>query len=100
MRSFSMMLSIALISAATGVASAQTHKGQPCPPGKVGKGMMGEKGAAGYEPGSKQPQERSAILPAAPQNEQSAAPTVQQDGRAVLGETTCERAPNKARKGG
>ncbi len=35
------------------------------------------------------PEERSAILPATPQNIQSAAPTVQQDGTPVVSDATC-----------
>jgi hypothetical protein len=82
-----------------GQASAQTPKGQsnPCPPGTAKNAVTGEKGSTGYERPSNQPQEKSAILPAAPQNEQSAAPTVQQNGQSVQAETTCERTPNQPR---
>lgn len=79
-------------------AFAQTPMGQPknCPP-VANPGPQGEKGKTGYEPDVKMPAEKSAILPAAPQNDQSAAPTVQQDGKAATADADCPKAPNKAR---
>ncbi len=96
-RSVPLSIVCAAVMAAQVLAQEPTTLKAPCPPPTPQKGLMGEKGKAGYEPQSKQPQEKSAILPSAPQNDQSAAPTVQQDGSSVLGETTCERDPNKAR---
>jgi len=44
---------------------------------------------------AKQPMEKSAILPDADQHGQSAAPTVQQDGKSVTAQTDCPKPPNQ-----
>jgi hypothetical protein len=44
---------------------------------------------------AKQPVEKSAILPEADQHGQSAAPTVQQDGKTVTAQTDCPKPPNQ-----
>lgn len=44
---------------------------------------------------AQQPVEKSAILPEADQHGQSAAPTVQQDGRSVTAQTDCPKPPNQ-----
>jgi|GEM_PF-5723435 len=90
----------ALSFASAAVVNAQQQpadRSLGCPSNSGASGLSGGKDANGYEPNSKQPAEKSAILPAAPQNEQSAAPTVQQDGKAMTSDANCDREPNKAR---
>ena len=50
---------------------------------------------SGDEPPEKQPVERSAVLPDAGGEGQSAAPTVQQNGRTVEAQTECPKPPNR-----
>jgi hypothetical protein len=65
-----------------------------CPDGTTGMATPADKGTAGEEKPAVQPMEKSAILPNATQHEQSAAPTVQQDGQAVVA-TECPKPPNQ-----
>ena len=68
----------------------------PCPP-TASSPSSSTTGSAG-EPPEKQPVERSAVLPDAGGEGQSAAPTVQQDGRTVEAQTECPKAPNRLDK--
>ncbi|MDX2263698.1 MAG: hypothetical protein NW215_01820 [Hyphomicrobiales bacterium] len=52
----------------------------------------GERTARGEQPPESMAVERNAILPSAGQHDQSAAPTVQQDGKPVSGEKLADRA--------
>jgi len=82
-----------------GSAAAQTptHQtgpqgmSQPCP---APQASAAKEGPGGNEPPDQQAVERSAILPSAGQHEQSAAPTVQQNGEAVVAQTECPKPPN------
>jgi len=65
----------------------------PCPPG--GAPPSGTTGSTGPEPPERQPVERSAILPDAGGHRESAAPTVQQNGRSVEAQTECPKPPNR-----
>lgn len=65
-----------------------------CPAPAAGE-TTGAKGSGGIEKAEVQPVEKSAILPEAGGHRESAAPTVQQDGKAVVAQTECPKAPNR-----
>ena len=65
----------------------------PCPP--AGTPSTRTAGSDGPEPPERQPVERSAIVPDAGGENQSAAPTVQQNGRSVEAQTDCPKPPNQ-----
>jgi hypothetical protein len=70
----------------------------PCPPaGSPPAGTTGTSapGSDGTEPPQRQPIERSAILPDAGGENQSAAPTVQQNGKSVEAQTDCPKPANQ-----
>ena len=73
-------------------SNAQTANTQNCPSTVTGE-MTGHKG--GEEPPRQQPVEHSAIVPDATQQGQSAAPTVQQNGKDVVAQTDCPKPPNR-----
>ena len=56
----------------------------------------GAKGSGGLEKAEVQPVERSAILPNAGGHQDSAAPSVKQDGKDVVAQTECPKPPNRA----
>ena len=69
----------------------------PCPPGAASSsaGSATTGASKGEEPPKQQPVERSAILPDAGGEGQSAAPTVQQNGKSVEAQTECPKPPNQ-----
>jgi hypothetical protein len=70
----------------------------PCPPaGTPSTSTTGARtaGSDGTEPPERQPVERSAILPDAGGENQSAAPTVQQNSKSVEAQTDCPKPPNQ-----
>lgn len=82
-----------------GPAWAQsTVNGKNCPP-TSGSDMTGEAakrgGSGGLERPEAQPVERSAILPNVGGHDQSAAPSVQQNGQDVVADANCPKAPNQ-----
>ena len=71
-----------------------------CPPTAApSTGTTGTTGATAPRSGTEAPEnqaiERSAILPDAGGEGQSAAPTVQQDGKSVEAQTDCPKPPNQ-----
>lgn len=99
MRLFVSTLSLGiLIACSTGFA--QTPAGQrDCPQNTGTSGPTPPAPAAKASDGTEKPEqqgtERSAILPSAGQHEQSAAPTVQQNGKDVVADADCPKPPNK-----
>jgi hypothetical protein len=78
--------------------SAGSQVPNPCPPTAAPSTSTtgtGAPGSDGIEPPERQPIERSAILPDAGGENQSAAPTVQQDGKSVEAQTDCPKLPNQ-----
>jgi hypothetical protein len=70
----------------------------PCPPAAAPSTSTtgtSAPGSDGTEPPERQPIERSAILPDAGGENQSAAPTVQQNGKSVEAQTDCPKPPNQ-----
>jgi hypothetical protein len=65
----------------------------PCPP--AASPSTRAPGSDGTEAPERQPVERSAILPEAGGENQSAAPTVQQNGKSVEAQTDCPKPPNQ-----
>jgi hypothetical protein len=96
---------LALFALALGAAPtwAQSPSAQPCPPANAGEttgasaspgtGQSAPKTYAG--PRENQPVEHSAILPEAGGEKESAAPTVQQDGKSVVAQTECPKPSNR-----
>jgi hypothetical protein len=68
----------------------------PCPPA-ASPSTTGTSapGSDGTEAPERQPVERSAILPEAGGENQSAAPTVQQNSKSVEAQTDCPKPPNQ-----
>jgi hypothetical protein len=88
----SKLLSVAVLM--TLVASpAWSQVPNPCPP--TAAAPSSSTTGSSSEPPEKQPVERSAILPDAGGEGQSAAPTVQQNGRSVEAQTECPKPPNR-----
>jgi hypothetical protein len=93
------ILATALILAGgLGPALAQSAaNGKNCPP-TTSSDMTGEAakrgGSGGLERPEAQPVERSAIVPNVGGHDQSAAPTVQQNGQDVVADANCPKAPN------
>lgn len=86
-------LSLSLMSAALAQAPAQTPgpgQSRDCQPNSAQQPT-----GTTTEAPAKQPVEKSAILPEADQHGQSAAPTVQQDGKSVTAQTDCPKPPNQ-----
>ena len=86
-------LSLSLVSAALAQAPTQTPgPGQlrDCQPNATEQTT-----GTSTEAPAKQPMEKSAVLPDADQHGQSAAPTVQQDGKSVTAQTDCPKPPNQ-----
>jgi hypothetical protein len=78
-------------------AAAQQSPGakpDPCPPAaRQTTGSTSSEYAKG--PPEKQPMEHSAIVPNAGGHQESAAPTVQQNGKPVEASTECPKEPNQ-----
>ncbi len=92
-------LTTAALMIAVSAASAQKLDG----PGNANKDLTNCPPAGqttGAAPDSAQAVEKSAILPSAGGHEQSAAPTVQRDGKAVEARTDCAQDPNQAKPKG
>lgn len=92
-------LATAALLIAVSSAAAQKLDGQ----GNAGKDLTncpppGQ--TTGAAPDSAQAVEKSAILPSAGGHEQSAAPTVQRDGKAVEARTDCAQDPGQAKPKG
>ena len=86
-------LSLLLLSPALAQAPAQTPgpgQARDCAPNASQQST-----GTSTEAPAKQPVEKSAILPDADQHGQSAAPTVQQDGKSVTAQTDCPKPPNQ-----
>lgn len=86
-------LSLMLMGSALAQAPAQTPgpgQARDCSPNSPQ-----QPSGTSTEAPAKQPVEKSAILPDADQHGQSAAPTVQQDGKAVTAQTDCPKPPNQ-----
>jgi len=89
------MLALSLVTGLSlGTASAQSPSGCPAPAQET-TGAADRAGPDGNERPAHQPIERSAILPDAGGEGQSAAPTVQQNGQSVVAQTDCPKPPNR-----
>jgi hypothetical protein len=75
-------------------AWAQVPSATNCPAPTAGE-TTGAKGSGGLEKPESQPVERSAILPNAGGHQESAAPSVKQDGEDVVAQTECPKPPNR-----
>ncbi len=73
---------------------AQVPSATNCPAPTAGE-TTGAKGSGGLEKAEVQPVERSAILPNAGGHQDSAAPSVKQDGKDVIAQTECPKPPNR-----
>jgi hypothetical protein len=85
---------------APGSLLAQTPAGQRDCSQNTGSAPAGpaQKGPDGTEKPDQQAIERSAIVPNAGGHEQSAAPTVQQNGKDVIADADCPKPPNQPGK--
>jgi hypothetical protein len=86
-------LSLSLVGSALAQAPTQTPgpgQSRDCEPNSAQQST-----GTSTEAPAQQPAEKSAILPAADQHGQSAAPTVQQDGKSVTAQTDCPKPPNQ-----
>jgi hypothetical protein len=86
------LLSVAILMLAVS-APAWSQVPNPCPPGAWTTGSSS--GAPDRVPPEKQAMEHSAILPDAGGEKDSAAPTVQKDGKSVEAQTECPKPPNQ-----
>ena len=94
-------LTVAAMLIAVSAASAQKLEGRGdgskdltnCPPASAGQ-------TTGASPDAADAVEKSAILPSAGGHEQSAAPTVQRDGKAVEARTDCPQDADQAKPKG
>lgn len=94
MRAVMVTLSLAAYLSASAALAQNPHPG--CPTGaQATSGEASKTGPGGNERPEHQPVERSAIVPDAGGAGQSAAPTVQQDGKSVVAETDCPKPPNR-----
>jgi hypothetical protein len=89
-----LIAALPLALALLGPASAQTTS-TACPPASSNTGQAAKTGPGGAERPSQQPVERSAIVPNAGGHDQSAAPTVQQNGQDVIADANCPKPPNQ-----
>src|SRR5262249_40589544 len=90
-----LLLLAALITCLSTASWAQVPN--PCPPNAASSSSERTTTGSnkGEEPPERQPMERSAILPDAGGEGQSAAPTVQQNGKSVEAQTECPKPPNR-----
>ncbi|HEX2216350.1 MAG TPA: hypothetical protein VHG27_06615 [Xanthobacteraceae bacterium] len=91
-------MTILVLTAGLGVTTAwaqSSNTARDCPPASETTGQADKTGPGGMERPAKQPVERSAILPNAAGHEQSAAPSVQQDGKDVVASEDCPKPPNR-----
>jgi hypothetical protein len=81
---------------AVSASQAWAQVPDPCPPAASSStSTSGTRSADEPEPPERQPMERSAILPDAGGEKESAAPTVQQHGKSVEAQTDCPKPPNQ-----
>lgn len=83
-----------VVATSSGAASAQVPSSAHCPAPAASE-SVGAKGSGGLEKAEVQPVERSAILPNAGGHQESAAPSVKQDGKDVMAQTECPKPPNR-----
>ena len=88
-----LLVSATVLAVSSSGAWAQVPSSAHCP--APASETTGAKGSGGIEKAEVQPVEKSAILPNAGGHQESAAPTVQQDGKAVVAQTECPKAPNR-----
>ncbi len=90
-------MAVGFVSLSSGSATAQTPAAQRECPQNTGSAApsASQKAPDGTAKPDQQAVERSAILPSAGGHEQSAAPTVQQDGTAVVANADCPKPPNQ-----
>lgn len=94
MRSLAIGLSLSLLFGSAAVA--QTPAAQRDCSQNTGSANTGAaKAPDGTEKPDQQAVERSAIVPSAGQHDQSAAPTVQQNGKDVIADADCPKPPNQ-----
>ncbi len=77
-----------------GGVGAQAASATNCPEATA-KDNTGAKGSGGMEKAEAQPVEKSAILPNIGGHQESAAPTIKQDGKEVAAQTDCPKGPNR-----
>ena len=87
------LLSVAILMLAVSTP-AWSQVPNPCPPGASTSGSASG-GAPDRVPANQQAIEYSAILPDAGGEKDSAAPTVQKDGKSVEAQTECPKPPNQ-----
>jgi hypothetical protein len=90
----SLLVSACVLAMSSGAAWAQVPSATHCP-APAASDNVGAKGSGGLEKSEVQPVERSAILPNAGGHQESAAPSVKQDGKDVMAQTECPKPPNR-----
>jgi hypothetical protein len=93
MTSKGLLISTCIVAMCASSAWAQVPSASNCPAPTAEN--IGAKGSDGTEKAEVQPIERSAILPDAGGHNDSAAPSVKQDGKDVIAQTECPKAPNR-----